>query len=480
MDDEGRAAIPVAFATCGEGLAEATRSEPLAAYASVDVGDDEAADMVQRLRGAPGGGTVGSDRWDRDPDPVVLRSVVSELEGRFLYGLHDRRHFIASTVASLVFDHASAWHAAQAERVRAKSEFIGAAFRFLSSGEDLAAPSRAIDEAMAAGDPEALIELTGCQPTCSSAPLAFVRANRSDVVQRLERFRPRSVAALVDRDDILGASQAHRDAWGLRHRHISFSCVEGQVVEGHGGLLGPVECRRPYLGPAREGHWRAWRQDGPITVRRKDESPALQLADMMASFAHRLRRRTDDDAFDGAEAHYEVHYLGDDEFAPEGWGKATEARSWSQVEMASERDMNWEFEAEQEHRLCDALRLARRIVGRDVRSARDRLLLKMTGRGLGAGATLPLRVEALDVDAFDHLFDRSWTSDTPILKMDSTDANDLWTLARANERSEGFLFSPIEDGRSYGRRGLTRSEYDAILHARLAETAPLQIAAMLA
>ena len=145
----------------------------------------------------------------------------------------------------------------------------------------------------------------------------------------------------------------------------------------------------------------------------------------------------------------------DGEFAPEE--KATEARLWSQVETVSIRDMDWEFGFEHEHRFCDAFRLARRIVGRDVHSARDRLLLKMTGRGLGQGATLPLRVENLDVDAFDHLFDRSWTSDLPILKMDSGDADDLWTLVRANEGSEGFLFSPIEDGRSYGHRGLTRS-----------------------
>lgn len=69
---------------------------------------------------------------------------------------------------------------------------------------------------------------------------------------------------------------------------------------------------------------------------------------MIAAFTHDLRRRTDDgnDVFDAVEAHFEPHYLGDDEFAPKGWEKATEARSWRQVEMVSLRDTRWEIEAE--------------------------------------------------------------------------------------------------------------------------------------
>ena len=97
--------------------------------------------------------------------------------------------------------------------------------------------------------------------------------------------------------------------------------------------------------------------------------------------------------------------------------------------------------------------------------------MKMTGRGLGAGAILALRIEALDVDPHGALFDRDWNTAVPILEMDSVDETDLWRLVRRNERLDGFLFSPLDDSVPYGRNRLSRAQFDAILADRLAEFA---------
>ena len=79
-----------------------------------------------------------------------------------------------------------------------------------------------------------------------------------------------------------------------------------------------------------------------------------------------------------------------------------------------------------------------------------------------------MRIEELEVIGFNALFDQSWSANR-LFAMDDEDADDFWTLVEASESLEGFLFSRVGDGEPYGRHGLSRSEFDAIVALRTAE-----------
>ena len=54
----------------------------------------------------------------------------------------------------------------------------------------------------------------------------------------------------------------------------------------------------------------------------------------------------------------------------------------------------------------------------------------------------------------------------PVYRMDSQDASDLWTLVRASQTLEGFLFAPLKG--VYGARALDRANIGAMLAERSA------------
>ena len=224
---------------------------------------------------------------------------------------------------------------------------------------------------------------------------------------------------------------------------------------------------RLYVGPIGKKHWQAWRSSRPVSIRPTGDSSALELAAFLAAAVVAMSRSSGDGSSTFPIA-FASCYFGDADFVPQ-WSHKHMERLESQVAEYSNRATTWLLDvAENEHRLPDALRIASRMPGGGVRSSRDRLMLKMLGRGIGPGAILPLRIGELEVNGFNDLFDQSWSAKR-LFAMDDEDADDFWTLVEASESLEGFLFSRVGDGEPYGRHGLSRSEFDAIVALRTAE-----------
>ncbi len=450
----------------GEGWA-GTRSA-LGAHVSTDLTEEESSDHLRSF-----GGRIGRDvhsllaNFESFNDPDVVCGLLDELDGRFLVGLYDRRPPITRLVSTLVFDPASSAFMDQ-------TIFDGMRDRFRSALDirlagDFEASTQALDDALATHDPMVMLAALQDGLALDTDVESYVRRNYVGIVDRIERYRPERLLDVSDQACKARNFHAHYNAWGQRHRFIEAVC-------GSGPAGTPIDLTPPmhFYGlehqPLRhQGQWRAWRASRPVAFLDRNAHPALQLAALIGFAAVAVNGWPEDV---GASPRNLIaqNYYGDVCFSKE------HAAAWKKLLMgyameSSDRDTAWSFAPELGDRLPDGLRLATLIDGCDMRSTRDRLLMKMTGRGLGAGAILALRIEALDVDPHGALFDRDWNTAVPILEMDSVDETDLWRLVRRNERLDGFLFSPLDDSVPYGRNRLSRAQFNAILAERLAEFA---------
>ena len=238
MDDGPRAEIPIAFTTCGDGKVEATRGEPVTAYASVDVGDEESCAGCGALVPPPSTSsvpTIGPRTWSSERSHRSSRSSRGACCRACTTGAGSSR--ARSPGSSSIMRTSGTANMPNAGARGPNSSTRRSALILRRGPHRSGVRDRRGDGGRRSRSPGGV----DVSPSdFLQRPLAFVRANRSDIVQHLERFRPRSVAALVDQETM---SSGRRRPTRSRGASAPLHLVQLRRGTGRRGPWRPAQAR---------------------------------------------------------------------------------------------------------------------------------------------------------------------------------------------------------------------------------------------